>query len=172
MWFLVVEFGVQAEWAALLYAPTHLGEGSGQYCSGDATVLVGLGLGYWDAEWSNSVGKLRTSRGKVHGSSSCAAHWQEALYLGHLLRDLCGEQVPPPVIFEDHQACISMLQHPTHSARCRHVDRSDIFISNQVEKANVALQYKKNDDMTADTMAKALPRGAHQQHTRTLMGMQ
>eukprot|EP00961_Rhodomonas_salina_P180898 2441558-Rhodomonas_salina.1 len=96
---------------------------------------------------------------------------QEALYLRHLLCDLGYEQMAPTVIYEDNQACIAMSKHPTQRERCRHIDRQDNFISDQVDKGNVELQYLKTTDMTADIMTKALPRDAHLRHTRTLMGM-
>eukprot|EP00961_Rhodomonas_salina_P140938 1897123-Rhodomonas_salina.1 len=86
---------------------------------------------------------------------------QEALYQCHLLRDLGYEQMAPTVIFKDNQACIAMSKHPSQRERCRHIDRLDNFISNQVEKGNVELQYMKTTDMTADIMTKALPLDAH-----------
>eukprot|EP00961_Rhodomonas_salina_P151570 2040403-Rhodomonas_salina.1 len=64
---------------------------------------------------------------------------QEALYLRHLLRDLCFEQMAPTVIFEDNQACISMAKHPMQREPCRHINCRDNFISDQVEKGNVEL---------------------------------
>src|SRR5262249_24288352 len=62
-------------------------------------------------------------------------------------------------IFEDSQSRIAMTKNPVHHTRTKHIDVQYHFIHKQVENNNIELQYCPTDDMVADILTKATPKG-------------
>eukprot|EP00961_Rhodomonas_salina_P208883 2818838-Rhodomonas_salina.1 len=152
-------------------------------------------VGYSDADWSNDPHTSKLISGLVFMLHDAAISWrsksqeivamstaeaelisasraaQEALYLRTMLRDLGYEQTEPTTIFEDNDACIAMSKNPVQRDRCKHFDRRDNFLCDNVERGHVVLVRKGTKEMIADVLPKALAYLDHDRHVRHAMGV-
>ena len=82
---------------------------------------------------------------------------KEAVWLRRLLTELFGPLEGPTTLFSDSKSAIALAQDGHYHARTKHIDIRYHFIRYVVDAGTIKLVYCSTDDMTADTLTKALP---------------
>jgi Reverse transcriptase (RNA-dependent DNA polymerase)/gag-polypeptide of LTR copia-type/GAG-pre-integrase domain len=82
---------------------------------------------------------------------------KEAIWLRGLLTELFGPLDGPTTLFSDSMSAIALAQDGHYHARTKHIDIRYHFIRYIIEEGTIKLVYCSTDDMTADTLTKALP---------------
>ena len=95
---------------------------------------------------------------------------KEAIWLRSLLMEVF--RAPPDLILinSDNQGAITLARDDKFHARTKHIDIRFHFIRFSVEQKKIQLVYCPTDDMTADTLTKALP-SAKAKHFAAAMGL-
>jgi hypothetical protein len=73
-------------------------------------------------------------------------------------------------MFEDNQACISMVNSPVYSDRNKHIDVRYHYTRWLVEEGVVEVKYISTHKQLADIFTKALPRDQFQKLRNIIMG--
>lgn len=137
-------------------------------------------IGYADADWGGDVHDRKSNTGycfKYLGApiswtsrkqtmvtlSSTEAEYialveatQEALWITRILKDLNQELIGPPVIYEDNQSCIKLLQNDRSSPRTKHIATKYHFVRELFKSRDIDIRYCPSDKMTADLLTKPL----------------
>ena len=82
---------------------------------------------------------------------------KEAMWFRQLLTELFGQIESPTTLFSDSKSAIALAQDGHYHARTKHIDIRYHFIRYVVDAGTIKLVYCSTDDMTADTLTKALP---------------
>jgi hypothetical protein len=82
---------------------------------------------------------------------------KEAIWLRRLLTELFQPINSPTTLFSDSKSAIALAQDGHYHARTKHIDIRYHFIRYIIEAGSIKLVYCPTDDMTADTLTKALP---------------
>ena len=82
---------------------------------------------------------------------------KEALWLRSLLTELFGALDGPTTLFSDSKSAIALAKDGHYHARTKHIDIRYHFIRYIIEAEAIKLVYCSTDNMTADTLTKALP---------------
>lgn len=82
---------------------------------------------------------------------------KEAVWLRGLLTELFSPMEGPTTLFSDSKSAITLAQDGHYHARTKHIDIRYHFIRYIIEAGTIKLVYCSTDDMTADTLTKALP---------------
>ena len=138
--------------------------------------------GYCDADYAGDVNTRKSTTGFVYILNGGAVVWssklqptvavstaeaeymaaaqavKEALWLKTLLRDF-GFSTGPMKINSDNQGAINLLKHPMSSAKSKHIDVIYHFARERVQRKEVNFEYCTTEQMLADCMNKALPKG-------------
>lgn len=141
---------------------------------------------YADADWGGDQSDRRSTTGwiamlngdpiswaskrqKVVSQSSCeaelyaeAAGINELKWLSGLLGELGVRVTSAPTLFGDNQSTQSLTRNGIKSERTKHIDIKYHFVTDEVEKGNVQLQWIPTTEQLADVLTKAL---GVQQHT-------
>ena len=135
-------------------------------------------IGYSDSDWASSVDRRRTTgyyfalnnngppvswktrKQQTVALSSCEAEYmalaastQEALYLINILNDFL---IPvKPIIFNDSQSALSLIQNPVNHQRSKHIDIRYHFIREKLASGIIDYyQYIPTDKNVPDIMTK------------------
>ena len=81
---------------------------------------------------------------------------KEALWLSQILKDFNEHVTEPPVIYEDNQSCIKMLQSEKSCHRTKHIATKYHFIRDLYKQNDIAVKYCASGQMTADMLTKPL----------------
>ena len=95
---------------------------------------------------------------------------KEAVWLRRLLTELFGPMEGLTTLFSDSKSAIALAQDGHYHARTKHIDIRYHFIRYIIEAGTVKLVYCSTDDMTADTLTKALP-SAKAKHFASALGL-
>ena len=82
---------------------------------------------------------------------------KEAIWFRRLLTELFGSVDTPTTLFSDSKSAIALAQDGHYHARTKHIDIRYQFIRYAIDAGTIKLVYCSTDDMTADTLTKALP---------------
>jgi hypothetical protein len=82
---------------------------------------------------------------------------KEAIWLRRLLTELFESIDTPTTLFSDSKSAIALAQDGHYHARTKHIDIRYHFIRYIIEAGTIKLVYCSTNDMTADTLTKALP---------------
>ena len=82
---------------------------------------------------------------------------KEAIWLRRLLGELFGSIDTPTTLFSDSKSAIALAHDGHYHARTKHIDIRYHFIRYIIEAGTIKLVYCSTNDMTADTLTKALP---------------
>jgi len=82
---------------------------------------------------------------------------KEALWLRSLLSQLFDIILNSTTLFSDNQSAIQLMKDHQYHACMKHIEIHFYFIRYIVEGGSIRLVYCPTDDMTADTLTKALP---------------
>src|ERR1700678_1474601 len=82
---------------------------------------------------------------------------KEALWLRQLITELFGSIDAPTTLFSDSKSAIALAHDGHYHARRKHIDIRYHFICYIIEEGTIKLVYCPTNNMTADTLTKALP---------------
>ena len=115
--------------------------------------MVDEGAVSWSSKKQELV-TLSTTEAKYVAATHAA---KEDIWLRHLLTDLFGSIDSPTTLFSDSKSAISLTHNGHYHARMKHIDIRYHFIRYIIEAGTIKLVYCSTNDMTADTLTKALP---------------
>ena len=95
---------------------------------------------------------------------------KEAMWFRQLLTELFGPIEAPTTLFSDSKSAIALAQDGHYHARTKHIDIRYHFIRYIIDAGTIKLVYCGTDDMTADTLTKALP-SAKAKHFAKALGL-
>jgi len=147
--------------------------------------------GYSDANWGGDLDTRRSTTGYVVMINNGAAAWKsqlqvtvalstmeaeymalteatkELIWIRNLLAELgytnnkAGANSPTE-LYSDNQSAIALAKNPVSHARAKHIDIRHHFIRDAVQNEIIWLQYIPTEEMTADSLTKALGREKHE----------
>jgi hypothetical protein len=119
----------------------------------------------WTSRQQTSVALSTTEAEYVAATEAC----KELIWLNRLMKDLSIlSTLPPPVLYIDNQAALSLARNPSHHSRTKHIDVRYHFIRTEVAAGTINLQQIGTKENTADICTKALPKPTFEYHR---MGM-
>jgi hypothetical protein len=85
-----------------------------------------------------------------------------------------GYKVKKNILYQDNKSTIQLLKHgkASSSKRTRHLNIRYFFLTDQIEKGNLIVQYCPTGRMTGDYMSKPVQGKLFQEFRREVMGMQ
>ena len=137
--------------------------------------------GYADADWPGDIKDRKSTSGFVFKLGDAAISYasrkqqnvtlssteaefvslaevsQEFLCLIQLLKKF-QINICDPIIFEDNQSCLKMLQEEKITPRSKHIDVKYYFVRNLLKTGKVLYEYCPTESMLADILTKPLPR--------------
>jgi len=95
---------------------------------------------------------------------------KEAIWLRRLLTEVFKSVETPTTLFSDSKSAIALAQDGHYHARTKHIDIRYHFIRYIIEQGKIKLVYCPTNEMTADTLTKALP-SAKAKHFAAALGL-
>jgi hypothetical protein len=95
---------------------------------------------------------------------------KEAIWLRRLLTEIFKAVDTPTILFSDSKSAIALANDGHYHARTKHIDIRYHFIRYIIEAGTIKLVYCPTNDMTADTLTKALP-SVKAKHFATALGL-
>jgi transposase InsO family protein len=95
---------------------------------------------------------------------------KEAIWLRRLLTEIFKSVDTPTTLFSDSKSAIALAQDGHYHARTKHIDIRYHFIRYIIDAGTIKLVYCPTNDMTADTLTKALP-SVKAKHFATALGL-
>jgi hypothetical protein len=95
---------------------------------------------------------------------------KEAIWLRRLLTEIFKSVDTPTTLFSDSKSAIALAQDGHYHARTKHIDIRYHFIRYIIDAGTLKLVYCPTNDMTADTLTKALP-SAKAKHFAAALGL-
>lgn len=130
----------------------------------------------WVAMLNGDPVSWASKKQKVVSQSSCeaelyaeAAAINEVKWLHGLMKEL-GMKVPStPVLFGDNQSTQELTRNGVKSERTKHIDIKYHFVTDEVKRGKVQLQWIPTTQQLADILTKALGSSQHHALTKKLM---
>ena len=92
---------------------------------------------------------------------------QSGLWLVKLLSDF-NIDVGKLIIWEDNQACISLIKNPSNNKRVKHIDIKYRFIQEKIDENKIEIRYIKSEDQIGDMFTKGLSKKIFLRHMKNL----
>ena len=151
-------------------------------------------IGFSDADWAGDIDTRRSTTGYVIMLNNGAVAWRsqrqptvalstmeaeymalteatkELIWMHGLLTELGYENENPTDLFTDNQSALALSKNPVSHARAKHIDVRHHFVRDAIQNNTIWVQYIPTEDMTADSLTKALGREKHWKCT-TRMGL-
>src|SRR5579862_7287268 len=152
-------------------------------------------VGFSDADWAGNLDTRRSTTAYVVMLNNGAVVWRsqrqpsvalstieaeymalmeatkELIWMRGFLKELgYGSDNDPTDLFTDNQSALALSKNPVSHARAKHIDIRHHFIRDAIQDNVVWVQHIPTEDMTADSLTKALGRQKHWRCT-TRMGM-
>jgi hypothetical protein len=151
-------------------------------------------IGFSDADWAGNLDTRRSTTGYVVMLNNGAVAWRsqrqptvalstmeaeymalteatkELVWMRGFLKELGYESNDPTNLFTDNQSALALSKNPVSHARAKHIDIRHHFVRDAIQDNVVWVQHIPTEDMTADSLTKALGREKHWRCT-TRMGM-
>jgi hypothetical protein len=103
------------------------------------------------------VFKEARTRYTVNHGSRVRRTAKEAIWFRRLLTEFFDSVDTPTTLFSDSKSAIALAEDAHYHARTKHIDIRYHFIRYVIDAGTIKLVYCSTDDMTADTLTKALP---------------
>jgi len=135
------------------YADADSSMAKDQHAISEYAFLIHGGAILWSTKQQEIIALLRTKAEYVaitHGM-------KEALWLRSLLSQLFNIVLDSTTLFSDNQSAIQLTKDHQYYARTKHIGIHFCFVRYIVEGGSIRLVYCSTNDMTADTLIKALP---------------
>lgn len=71
-------------------------------------------------------------------------------------------------IYEDNQACISLIKNPENNRRVKHIDLKYNFVCENVKKNIIKIEYTSSETQQADMLTKSLPNPSFHKNCRAI----
>jgi hypothetical protein len=110
---------------------------------------------------------LSTTEAKYVATTHAA---KEAIWLRRLIGEVFKSIDGPTVLFSDSQSAIALAKDSHYHAQTKHINICYHFICYIIEEGTIKLNYCPTNDMTADTLTKALP-SVKAKHFATALGL-
>jgi hypothetical protein len=130
----------------------------------------------WVAMLNGDPVSWASKKQKVVSQSSCeaelyaeAAAINEIKWLHGLLKELGVSVREAPTLLGDNQSTQELSKNGVKSERTKHIDIKYHFITDEVSKGNVQLQWVSTKEQLADVLTKALPQATHEHLCSQLM---
>jgi hypothetical protein len=130
----------------------------------------------WVAMLNGDSVSWASKKQKVVAQSSCeaelyaeAAAINEIKWLHGLLQELGVSVREPPTLFGDNQSTQELSKNGVKSERTKHIDIKYHFVTDEVSKGKVKLQWVSTKEQLADVLTKALPQVVHEKLCTELM---
>ena len=115
--------------------------------------MVDRGAVSWSSKKQELV-TLSTTEAEYVAATHAA---KEAIWLCRLLTELFESIETPTTLFSDSKSAIALACNSHYHTRTKHIDIHYHFIHCIIEAGTIKLVYCSTNDMTADTLTKALP---------------
>jgi hypothetical protein len=122
--------------------------------SGMVAYLHGIGPIYSSASLEKTI-SLSTAEAEYKATSKAA---QYCIGIRSLLHEIGFPQDEPTIIYNDNQACVTMVKQKFSSSRTRHIKLKFHHIREAIDNNEIKVEYMPTDKMIADIMTKALDR--------------
>jgi hypothetical protein len=129
--------------------------------------LIDGGAVSWSSKKQELV-TLSTAEAEYVAATHAA---KEAIWLRHFIGEVFRPLTNPIPLYSDSQAAIALTRDGSYHARTKHIDIRYHFIRFVVQNGTINLIYCPTDDMTADTLTKALP-SIKAKHFAVALGLQ
>ena len=86
---------------------------------------------------------------------------KELVWMRGFLKELGYRSDNPTDLFTDNQSALALSKNPVSHARAKYIDIRHHFIHNAIQDNIVWVQHIPIEDMTADSLTKALGREKH-----------
>ena len=115
--------------------------------------------------------KLNTSS-STHAELVGVDNFMPKVLWSKLFMEAQGYEIKNNVVFQDNKSAILLEKNGQKSSgkRSRALNIRYFFITDQIEKGNVRVEYCSTDRMVSDFMTKPLTGRAFQTHKKTIMG--
>ena len=90
------------------------------------------------------------------------------MWLRRFLLDLKYQVDVPTTIFQENQGTIALAKNPVYHSRTKHIDIRFHFIREKVEAKELEIEYKPTEEMVANALTKALPKGKYEDFIQAL----
>nr|CCA16872.1 retrotransposon protein putative [Albugo laibachii Nc14] len=90
------------------------------------------------------------------------------VWLRRFLLDLKYQVDVPTTIFQENQGTIALAKNPVYHSRTKHIDIRFHFIREKVEAKELEIEYKPTEEMVANALTKALPKGKYEDFIQAL----
>jgi len=120
--------------------------------SGYAFIING-GAVSWSSQKQELI-TLSTAEAKYIATTHAA---KEAIWLRNFIGEVFTPLTEPMTLHCDNQSAIAITTNGNYHARTKHIDIHYHFICFVIDNGSLKLVYCPTDDMTADTLMKALP---------------
>jgi hypothetical protein len=128
--------------------------------------LVDGGVISWSSKKQELV-TLSTTEAEYVAATHAA---KEAIWIRRLIGELFEPIDKPTTLFSDSQSAIALAHDGHYHARTKHIDIRYHFIRYIIEAGTIKLVYCPTNEMTADTLTKALP-STKAKHFATALGL-
>ena len=81
---------------------------------------------------------------------------KELLWMRRFLTELGYRSDNPTDLFTDNQSALALAKNPVSHARAKHIDARHHFVRDAIQNNIVWVQHIPTEDMTADSLTKAL----------------
>lgn len=115
--------------------------------------FIGGGAISWSSKKQELV-TLSTAEAEYVAATHAA---KELLWLRRFIGEVFRPLKTPTILYSDSQSAIALTRDGSYHARTKHIDIRYHFIRFAIEDGKITLIYCPTDDMTADTLTKALP---------------
>jgi hypothetical protein len=140
-------------------------------------------LGFADSDWANDLVDRKSVSGYLFQLDSNTISWnckkqptvalstteaeymatarasQEGIWIQSLLKEL-SIAVGKLKILQDNTGCIAISNNPVNHGRTKHIDIRHHYLRGLIKDGLMEMEYCPTKEMTADLLAKALPRPA------------
>ena len=128
--------------------------------------LIDGGAVSWSSKKQEIV-TLSTAEAEYVAATHAA---KEAIWLRRLIGEVFHSLPNRTTLYSDSQSAIALTRDGSYHARTKHIDIRYHFIHFVVQDGTIKLVYCPTDDMTADTLTKALP-SAKAKHFAASLGL-
>jgi hypothetical protein len=123
----------------------------------------------WVAMLNGDPVSWASKKQKVVAQSSCeselyaeAAAMNEIKWLSGLLNELGIHMKSTPILYGDNQSAQALTVNGVKSERTKHIDIKYRFLTDEVTKGNIELQWVSTTEQLADILTKSLPIQVHE----------
>jgi hypothetical protein len=127
--------------------------------------MVDRGAVSWSSKNQELV-TLSTTEAEYVAATHAA---KEAMWMRKLIGEIFRPLSLPTALFSDSKSAIALAQDGHYHACTKHIDLRYHYIRYIMEAGAIKLIYCATDEMTADTLTKALPSAKAKHFTRALV---